>query len=128
MAILLIVIVLIVVIVAIVYNFKSHQETTDENETGEEVTSFEEQLETASPEIDTSIGNNSAETILAILAYALLFIGILASIVLAFKMEDILVLFAGIISSVISWAALMVIINISNNIRTIKKILANKQQ
>lgn len=131
MPILLIVIVLIVVIVAVVYSNRPNQEskeTTAENKTGEEITSIEKQLETVSPKIDTSIGNNIAEYILAILAYALLFIGIFTSIILTAEMEEIWVLFAGIISTVICWAALMVTVNISNNIRTIKKLLANKQQ
>lgn len=79
----------------------------------------------------SSIGDNSAETILAIVAYLISAIGVIASIIAGYILingfdEDHLnmigwvVLVGGIIVSLIIWASLMILVNISNNIRHIK--------
>ncbi|MDE5856763.1 MAG: hypothetical protein K2H32_00140, partial [Muribaculaceae bacterium] len=79
----------------------------------------------------SSIGDNSAETILAIVAYLISAIGVIASIVAGYilingfdedhlKMIGWVVLIGGIIVSLIIWASLMILVNISNNIRHIK--------
>lgn len=79
----------------------------------------------------SSIGDNSAETILAIVAYLISAIGVIASIIAGyilingfddeyFSLIGWAVLVGGIVISLIIWASLMILINISNNIRIIK--------
>ncbi len=78
---------------------------------------------------NSSTGDNLAETILAIFAYALLVLGILSGIIAGFAIASEgynnefygFLAFIGIsIPSVLSWAVCMVVVNISNNIRQIK--------
>lgn len=76
----------------------------------------------------TTLGDNAAEKIIAILAYILLIGGCIVAIIFGSILMDnyrtegvgVLVLLGGVLSSIISWAFLMVIANISNNIRQIK--------
>ena len=73
-------------------------------------------------------GENHAEKVISILANVTLVIGCLVSVIYGGALMDnyfthsqgIVVFIVGILSSVISWAFLMVIANISNNIRQIK--------
>lgn len=77
----------------------------------------------------SSVGDNAAESILSFVAYAILIFGILGSLIAAFAVGSqgydnegagFMVFIVGTISSIITWAACMVIVNISNNIRQIK--------
>lgn len=80
------------------------------------------------PEYTSVKGDNSAETIIIVVAYATLIIGCIVSLCFGISLLDhrategmgYTILILGTISSVISWAFLMVIANISNNIRAIK--------
>ncbi len=81
----------------------------------------------------SSLGDNAAEAILAFIAYFLLFIGIITPVIIGVLLiitdDDLLniigwiVMIAGIIPPLISWAILMLFINISNNTRQIKHLL-----
>ena len=85
------------------------------------------------------IGDNYAEIVISVFAYATLVIGCLVSLACGISFMDydstqglylmdhdsaqvlgLVIIVGGIICSVISWALLMVIANISNNIRQIK--------
>lgn len=77
----------------------------------------------------SSVGDNAAELVLSFVAYAILILGILGSLITAFTVgthgyhneaSGFLIFIGGTITSVITWAACMVVVNISNNIRQIK--------
>lgn len=83
----------------------------------------------------STLGDNAAETVLSIVAYAILVLGILASIITGYTVgshgyhnegRGFLIFIGGTISSIITWAACMVIVNISNNVRQIKNELRKK--
>lgn len=79
-------------------------------------------------------GYNSAEKVLTFVAYTILLAGIVGTIILStYTINNekdsslgLTYLIGGILTSLISWATCMVLVNISNNIRGIKRILANK--
>lgn len=84
----------------------------------------------------SKIGDNAAEAVLSIVAYAILIIGILASISVGIAVGShgysndeagFAIAIGGSILSIIAWAGCMVTVNISNNLRQIKHILNNKQ-
>ena len=100
----------------------------DEQAQAKEATSTQMSIESNRT---SSIGDNSAETILAIVAYLISAIGVIASIIAGyilingfdneyFSLIGWAVLVGGIVISLIIWASLMILINISNNIRIIK--------
>ena len=91
-----------------------------------------ETLYDESPQPDTysSTGDNAAESILAFVAYASLIAGIIVAAAVGYAVgsfeygNKVLgwgVFFVGACLSIITWAACMVIVNISNNIRHIKR-------
>lgn len=79
----------------------------------------------------STVGDNWAESILAFIAYAILIVGVSLSILIGVLLiidnndwDNIigkLILIAGPIVTLIIWANLMILINISNNVRQIKK-------
>lgn len=77
---------------------------------------------------EKGLGDNAAEKVITVVAYLTLIIGCLGSLIMGLELMDhlstevtgVAVLFGGILSSIITWAFLMVIANISNNIRQIK--------
>lgn len=86
----------------------------------------------------STIGDNAAETVLSIVAYTILVVGILASIGAGAEIGShsytgdeaglaIAIAIGGSILSIIVWAGCMITVNISNNLRQIKRILNNKQ-
>ena len=76
----------------------------------------------------SSLGDNSAESILTFFSYAVLVLGLIGSIIIGIVVGDDNealgwgCFFGGVVSVIITWAVCMVIINISNNIRQIKNI------
>lgn len=74
------------------------------------------------------LGDNNAEKVISAFAYVTLVIGCLVSLIYGISLMDhhstqglgLAIIVGGIIYSVISWSLLMVIANISNNIRQIK--------
>lgn len=84
----------------------------------------------------SSVGDNIAEAILAFIAYAILILGILVTVVIGafFLFDDyewdnvigLIILITGIPASLITWASLMILINISNNVRQIKHELQDR--
>lgn len=83
----------------------------------------------------STLGDNAAEAVLSIVAYAILILGILASIITGYEIgshgynnegQGFLIFLGGTITLIITWAACMVIVNISNNVRQIKHELRNK--
>lgn len=62
----------------------------------------------------------NAENVLTIVAYLTLIVGIIASVIII-KKEDIALGFGILISSVVTWAVLKVLYNISNNLYEINK-------
>ena len=91
-------------------------------------------IPTGNHKIDLSIGDNNAESILSGIAYFLLIVGILCSIFIGSyvgkesKAEDGWRVFGLLLfGSVITWAVSMLLINISNNLRTIKHLLAKEK-
>lgn len=80
-------------------------------------------------------GDNPAEAVLSSVAYIILIIGILVSVGIGLLLimdnyeEDRklgwIILIGGLVSSIIVWASLMILINISNNVRQIKYELQN---
>lgn len=90
--------------------------------------------ESIQPHKSSSLGNNAAESILASFSYTLLVIGVIAAITTGVIVSEESALlswlcFFGIsIFAIILWASLMVIVNISNNLRQIKKHLQGRQQ
>lgn len=85
---------------------------------------------------EKGLGDNAAEKVISIVAYATLILGILGSLIAGINLMDhhsteamgLGVLLGGILSSVVTWAFLMVIANISNNIRQIKYELRKKNE
>lgn len=84
---------------------------------------------------ENSVGENNAESVLAFVAKTILILGILISVIAGYGIMSIpygsslgglVVIVLGIIISLVSWASLMVIVNISNNIREIKHRLDKK--
>lgn len=79
-------------------------------------------------EIEKSKGDNkestNAENVLTIVAYLTLIVGIIASVTII-KKEDIVLGFGILISSVVTWAVLKVLCNISNNLHEINKKMLN---
>lgn len=83
----------------------------------------------------STVGDNFAEAILSFIAYTVLFLGIVVSGIVGlllitdnYREDNALgwaILIGGIVSSLIVWAMLMILINISNNTRQIKKELRN---
>jgi hypothetical protein len=81
------------------------------------------------------LGDNSAEKVIVVVANIVLILGCLISIIGGIEMAGhhstegagFALLFGGTISSVITWALLMVLANISNNIRQIKHLLKDKK-
>lgn len=83
----------------------------------------------------SSIGDNPAEAILSFIAYGILILGILVSLICGglliidnYKWDNIVgwaILIGGLILSLIVWASLMILINISNNVRQIKYEIRN---
>lgn len=82
----------------------------------------------------STVGDNPAEAILSFIAYAILILGIIGSVIVGglmiwadYEWSKIgwIVLIGGVFASFIIWASLMIIINISNNIRQIKYELRN---
>lgn len=77
---------------------------------------------------EKGLGDNAAEKVISFVAYLTLILGCLGSLIAGINMMNncstegigVGVLFGGILSSIITWAFLMVIANISNNIRQIK--------
>lgn len=84
------------------------------------------------PNTSSSLGDNSAESILTFFSYAVLVLGLIGSIIIGIVVGDDNealgwgCFFGGVVSVIISWAVCMVIINISNNIRQIKKHLQGR--
>lgn len=82
----------------------------------------------------SGLGDNSAESVIAVVAYVTLVLGILGSLIYGIVLMDHksttpmgwCILIGGTLSSIITWAFLMVIANISNNIRQIKYELRKK--
>lgn len=80
------------------------------------------------PNTSSSLGDNSAESILTFFSYAVLVLGLIGSIIIGIVVGDDNealgwgCFFGGVVSVIITWAVCMVIINISNNIRQIKNI------
>lgn len=83
------------------------------------------------PEVNTpsSAGDNAAESILSFVAKTILVLGIVGSFISAviYTAEYnsngaafFIIFIGGSVSSIITWAACMVVVNISNNIRQIK--------
>lgn len=77
----------------------------------------------------SSVGDNPAEAILSFIAYTILILGIIGSEIVGglmiwadYEWGKIgwIVLIGGVFASLIIWASLMILINISNNIRQIK--------
>lgn len=73
------------------------------------------------------LGDNNAETVISTFAYVALVLGCLVSLIYGISLMErstqelgLAVIVGGMIYSVFSWAILMVIANISNNIRQIK--------
>lgn len=85
----------------------------------------------------SSVGDNMAESVLAFIAYAILIVGIIFSILIGWLLvtDDYewdnkigkIILIVGPIASVIIWATAMIIVNISNNVRQIKRELRKKR-
>jgi hypothetical protein len=84
------------------------------------------------PNTSSSLGDNSAESILTFFSYAVLVLGLIGSIIIGIVVGDDNealgwgCFFGGVVSVIITWAVCMVIINISNNIRQIKKHLQGR--
>ena len=78
-----------------------------------------------------NVGDNSAESVLKGVAYTIFSVGIVASIVGGFAFDEgfagFIIAVLGAIVSVVLWASLMVVVNISTNIREIKHILKDKK-
>ena len=82
----------------------------------------------------SGLGDNAAEKVISIVAYVTLILGILGSLIWGVDLMDRSsttamgwgVLIGGVLTSIISWAFLMVVANISNNIRQIKYELRKK--
>lgn len=96
--------------------------------------SVEEVRVTKSCMIDLKKGDNNAESILSFVAYTVLVFGLFISIILSCyvghkgKALDGWKLFLGMaFGCSIVWAGSMILINISNNIRSIKHLLARQQ-
>lgn len=74
-------------------------------------------------------GKNSAEKVIVIVAYAALIFGILGSLTISEQIKyselKFFVFILGVVSSVITWAFIMVVANISNNIRQIRDDIHN---
>lgn len=100
----------------------------------------EDNLDPASESHETrhsSVGNNPAEAILEFIVYVFLVFGIIASVVPGILLimdgdsSDVklglTILIGGPIVSLIIWAAGMILINISNNIRQIKYELQDRE-
>jgi hypothetical protein len=93
-------------------------------------------MEKESQNLPQELGDNCAEKVIAVVAKVVLILGCLVSFVALVGMmfgpswepsEPYLITFFGAaISSVITWASLMVIANISNNIRQIKHLLKDR--
>lgn len=84
----------------------------------------------------SKIGDNIAEKVLAIVAYIILFGGIIFSIIAGVELLNnpyvdkwlgLIYLIGGCIASLIIWASLMVTVNISNNLRQIKHELRERR-
>lgn len=81
--------------------------------------------------IDLSVGDNSAESVLSYVSYTILILGLLVSCIMGYyvghegKTKDgwNLFLFMSFFC-VVTWAISMLLVNISNNLRTIKHLLA----
>lgn len=100
----------------------------NENPSKNEISSADSTL----PNTSSSLGNNSAESVLTFFSYAVLVLGIVGSIIIGIAVGDDNealgwgCFFGGVVSAIITWAVCMVIINISNNIRQIKKLLQGR--
>lgn len=83
------------------------------------------------------MGDNAAEKILCIVAYAILAIGLILTVIYAVIVGSMygqyttlmgwMIFFGGTIYTVIAWASLMVYLNISTNIREIKHELRRRK-
>lgn len=85
--------------------------------------------------VDISVGDNDAESILSFVAYGVLTIGLFVSVVLGIyvgkhgEAGDGWKLFFGMaFTCAVVWAGSMILINISNNLRCIKHLLAYQQR
>lgn len=80
------------------------------------------------------LGDNNAEKIISIFAYVTLVLGCLVSFIYGISLMGhyltevlgLVVIIVGVVGSIISWSLLMVVANISNNIRQIKYELKKK--
>lgn len=78
----------------------------------------------------STVGDNLAETILAFIAYTILILGVIVSIISGglliiynYEWDNKIgwaILIGGTFLSIVTWASLMILVNISNNIRQIK--------
>lgn len=97
--------------------------------------STSEQPQDSIPEIQqyhnySTVGDNLAETILAFIAYAILILGVIVSVIAGgllitdnYEWDNKIgwaILIGGTFLSMVTWASLMILVNISNNIRQIK--------
>ena len=100
------------------------------NEDSQENKTFNE--ESKQPKTSSSLGDNAAELVLAFFSYAVLILGLLGAVIVGFVVgNDNTALgwgcfFGTGFSVIITWAVCMVVVNISNNIRQIKKHLQGK--
>ena len=97
--------------------------------------SSSETNKSTSPKPQLNIGNHSAESILSFFAYFTLIVGILGSIgggVMLINDNETAagwyVLIGGPIFSLLCWATMLVLVNISNNIKEIKHNTQQKQK
>ena len=117
-------------------------EISDDSEITEPEEYIDEDTDYDDPEEDqdydhSSVGDNIAEAILAFVAYAILILGILATVIVGgfFLFDDYkwynligwIILFTGIPATLLTWASMMILINISNNVRQIKHELQNRR-
>lgn len=117
-----------------------------ENEANEQTQYFNSTGGNESPEMPeydnddddlySNVGDNIAEKVLAIVAYIFLILGILLSLIFGFKiisdpwgsgLAGFLTIVGGSIVSLICWAAMMITVNISNNIRQVKRLLQRRR-
>lgn len=94
-----------------------------------------ETTETKPVQFRAGLGDNAAESVVTFVAYLTLILGIFGSLIWGVILMDHratyatgwFVLIGGTLSSFITWAFLIVIANISNNIRQIKHELRNRK-
>lgn len=84
----------------------------------------------------SSRGNNIAETVLTVLAYIVLVVGIIVSLVIGIGAlvtdgdsgKGWLFMFGGILLTLVMWASIMITVNISVNLRQIKQYLRDRDE